>query len=330
MNHKKTRCRFEDFNRDFNDLYASLKKENYSDGEIRRVFHPLVATTRKSRRLYLLLVVIFLAVAFYSLTFWEAFTWHLSAVFRIALIKLLPYFDWRYLKNERCLVPKFAASHDPSDVTFNCYVCENIKRVDAYDSIDEDVLSQRYLDLDVPIILTKGIEHWIRNPDFLFAKLAAEVDFALSYPCNVATNVCARNVDVATLLKMTESFDSFFVHFRNCEGDAVRTFRKYSYRPDVFPDIYSPTTYNWMLWSKDYNATAFKKIELAEKVALLGQMHGKTRVKLSPRNNCEFACPVLDFVLNVGEYVIFTALWDLHYRPFETGYNVAALMETRS
>lgn len=319
---------FQQFNSEINELYDYLKAEKYKDEEIRKIFSPLTSKLKKSNTVPHFWIFIILLILIYLLTYFDNIYWHVSAVGRIALIKLLPFFDWRYLKNKQCLIEKFGSSPTNLNLYFNCDLCENIKNIHVYEDIDEDTLVQRYLGLDVPLILTKGLEEWPKQSGFI-KDVVRDDEFYYSYPCKLSTSTYRGWSIAGELLERIKLFDEFFLHFQNCELEAMRALRKYTYRPKFLPQIYAPILYNWLIWNKDYNTTNYKNIDLVEKVAVFGQIFGMSYVRLTPKLNCENICPALNIALSDGESLIFTNLWNLEYRPREIGENMAVILETR-
>lgn len=319
---------FQQFNSEINELYDYLKSEKYKDEEIKKLFAPLTAKVKKSNTFtYLFVSLAILSISVYFLTYFDNIYWHVSAIGRIALIKALPLFDWRYLKNKQCLIEKFAPSRP--NLSFNCDLCENIHNIHVYEDIDEDTLIQRYLELDVPLILTKGLEDWPKGSSFI-DEVVKDDAFYYSYPCRLSTSVHRGLGRAGELLDKVKWFDEFFLHFQNCELEAMRVFRRYTYRPKFLPSTYSPIFYNWLVWNKDYNATNYKAVDLVERVAVFSQLFGLSYVRLTPRLNCKDVCPDLNIALSDGESLVFTNLWDLEYRPKDTGENMAVILETKN
>ncbi|XP_018571189.1 uncharacterized protein LOC108910916 isoform X2 [Anoplophora glabripennis] len=318
---------FQQFNSEINELYDYLRSEKYKDEEIKKIFAPLTAKVKKSNAFtYIFVSILVLLVSVYFLTYFDFIYWHVSAIARIALIKVLPYFDWRYLKNKQCLIEKLAPS-TPS-LLFNCDLCENIRNIHVYEDIDEDTLIQRYLELDVPLILTKGLEEWPKHSNFI-DDVVKEDAFYYSYPCRLSTSIHRGSSMAGQLLEKVKSFDEFFLHFQNCDLEAMRVFRRFTYRPKFLPPTYSPVLYNWLVWNKDYNTTNYKPIDLVERVSIFSQLFGWSYVRLTPRLNCKDVCPELNIALSGGESLVFTNLWDLEYRPKEVGENMAVILETK-
>lgn len=328
MVHKNHKYTFEQFNNEINALFNELKLQNFSEKDINNFFKKHLLKERKWSKCQISVIVFVIFIfLLYLLSYFETISWHLSAIGRIFLIKLLPYWDWTSWKNAQCLINQ-PFNTETKETLFNCNLCENINKIDAYETIDEIVLSQKYIELDVPIILKSGLEFWPKDVDFLY-DLNSEDAFHNSYPCSLSTNTQKSESTFGKILENIQLFDNFFVHFQNCELEAMKTFRKYTYRPSFLPNIYSPVTYNWLLWSKNYNTSKFKPIDLIEKITLIGQITGRTYIKLLPRKNCESVCSILEIILEKGESLILTSLWNLEYKAYENGENIAVILEVK-
>ncbi|KAJ3650647.1 hypothetical protein Zmor_016733 [Zophobas morio] len=311
---------FQQFNAEINDFYKSLKDNNFTDAEIRKIFAPLAPPSSTTKHLALLLAPIALLTLLYLLTYIDPISWHFSALGRILLIKLLPLWDWTALKNAKCLIDK--PSPPPADPRFNCDLCETLHEIDVYDTISTDLLKKRYLDVHVPVIIKQSFPKF----DSFIDDLVAAPDIANSKPCGLSTNIHNDVPPVKDLLGRTELFDSFFLHFQNCDFRAMKQFRAFAPRPRFVPPELSPVQFNWLLWSRNYNVSQFKEIGLVEKVTVVGQVFGGNFVRLVPRKNCADECPVIDVKLGEGESLVFTSLWNLEYRP-AIGENVAVILE---
>nr|XP_023012909.1 uncharacterized protein LOC111502949 [Leptinotarsa decemlineata] len=276
---------------------------------------------------YTILLIIVLSLSVYFLTYIESISWQLSSIGRIFLIKILPYYDWRPLKNKQCLIDAFSKENELLDDNLNCDICENIKHIEVYETIDEDILDERYIKRDRPVILSKGLEMWPNDSKFI-QELRLNEHFSSSYPCELSTDILKDLRTIYQIIENVDQFDEFFLHFQNCDVDAMKIFRRFTFRPEALPPVYSPVLYNWLIWNKNYNTSNYKRVALVEKVAVFGQLFGYTYVSLIPRKNCEFVCPQLNIKLTGREMLIFSSLWDLEYRPFEKGENMAVILET--
>ncbi|XP_030757710.1 uncharacterized protein LOC115883463 [Sitophilus oryzae] len=343
LNRKPTYT-FTDLNKDLNDLYVYLKKEKYTEKEIKNLMLPLTSKlTEENKTLLKILhscLIFFLVLAvIYFFTYWDKFYWNLTALTRIFLIKILNLYDWRYLKNEMCLIDKNLFQNKAifqQELAFECDLCESVQNLDEivynYEDIDSDFI-ERLLKLDRPILIRGGIEHWTQHsPEDFVNILTSDVDFSTSVPCKLSSNIFSSREDsteAKSLIFKTSFFESFFLHFQNCEKRAVRVFRNITSRPDIVPDVMSPVTLNWLLWSKNYNVSKFKPIDLVEKYTMIGQIFGGIVLKLIPRKNCKEICAVLEVPLYENEFILFSSLWDVEYKPFGKGENLGAVLEIK-
>lgn len=319
VKHSSTPYTFKQFNEEINDFYKYLKDNKYTDAEIRKIFAPLSPEKKFKLATTVIAASLITFAILYFATYFETISWHFSALGRILLIKILPFWDWTSLKNQQCLISK--PSTTTQEITFNCDLCENIHQIDVYDTISPETLKNRYIDIEVPVIIKKS---WSKMnfPGILTENTA----FADSKPCNVGTNIHTGDTNVRNLITKTELFNSFFIHFQNCDFGAVKQFRGFTPRPDFLPPELSPVQYNWLLWSRNYNVSKFKMLGLVDKIAVVGQISGGNFLKLIPRNNCEGECSQIEIRLNEGETMILSSLWNLEYRP-DLGENLAAILE---
>lgn len=274
---------------------------------------------------YIFLTTLGIMILLYMLSYFEEVTWQLSSLGRIILIKTLPYFDWRPYKSKRCLIEHLFTETQTLSNTLNCNVCEDLVGIDVHEFLDEDTLEERYLKLDNPIIITKGFKNWPNDSSFM--NDLKQHESSKLYPCNLSTNIHKGLSDLETVLSKLKYFNEFFIHYQNCEGEAMRALRQYTFKPEVLPSTFSPTLYNWIVWNNNYNATNYKQIALIEKITVVGQLFGSMNIRLIPRKNCENSCPFFDIGLRARELLVFTSLWDLEYRPAEKGENMAVIIE---
>lgn len=92
--------------KDFEIFFNSLKKQQFSTEEIQQICKPL-------RNYFLLekikkwcIIAISLGLIYFLCTRCDSLNWFLSAVGRLLLIQLLPYWNWPELYNAKCLIDK--------------------------------------------------------------------------------------------------------------------------------------------------------------------------------------------------------------------------------
>lgn len=326
---KKSDYTLNQFESDLKSFYEFCKENQLSDEEIQKICEPLTKTIKSIKIPKYFQIFSILAVGlfiFYLLSYIDVIAWHYSAIGRIVLIKLLPIYDWRYLKNENCLI-KFAKI-TPQNTT-ECTYCESIQNVRFEYDLDQDIIKERYLDMDVPIILMDALQNW---PSFTKEGFIKEIvnddNIYYSYPCKLRTNLRKNDQPIGKILEKALNTDSYFLHFENCDFDVMKAFRPFAPRPDYLHPEISPVQYNWLLMSKNYNVTKFKSLSLNERIIIFGQISGSNHLKLLPVEECTNECHVLEITLQRGESLIFTSLWDLEYKPQANSENVAVILET--
>lgn len=309
---------------------------------LQRIFSKIPQKTGQASTILYWSASILLVILVFTLAWknWEYTSWRITALTRILMIQILPYFDWTYLKHEPCLVPKFFQGKKNDGVLeepFNCDLCETFIDFedffvdqDSFDDVTEVI--RQYLEVDHPVIVSGSIEHWATNsPEELLSHLLDHKEFANSVPCNFFSNFHNPKKSPGASLKEVftkkHNFDSFFLHFQNCDLEAMKVLRNFTYRPWVVPEEIAPVTYNWLIWNRKYNPVKYKKLELIEKYALIGQMLGSTQLKLVPRKNCKDKCDVIEGVLPSGYILMFTSLWDIEYLPRGSTDNMAVMLE---
>ncbi|CAG9770056.1 unnamed protein product [Ceutorhynchus assimilis] len=329
---------FEDLDKDLIQLNEEMVASNINIHDRLEIIKPLtslIPTKYSFRKISIILMISIISILIIR-HHQERLHWHLTAITRIIMIKFLPYFDWRYLKDEVCLIPKQKPLLIDQGV-FDCDLCESLRDFEYFPLSphlsDLSDYIQRAIDVEKPLVINGGIEHWIKTtPEDFIGQIIDKDAFARSIPCNLFTNVYNSkkgDIDLLSLFEKRKYFDNFFMHFQNCDLEAMKVFRNFTYRPSILPDELSPVTYNWLIWNKNYNAPNYKRLNLIEKTTVVGQLFGNTRLRLVPRKNCENVCEVLKGILPAGHFLIVTSLWDLEYLAEGDGENMAAVLEIK-
>lgn len=303
-------------NNELNSFQQFCKKSELSEQEIALIMEPLTKALNRNKfkqRVLYLLVFAFLATLTFYISTIEVVSWHLSAVGRVALIHILPIWDWQYLKDEKCLVKDY----EDLQITLNCELCEINNHIDTEYDIKPTELDDHYIKLHKAVIIKNAITNW---------KVPDDVDTE-SIPCKLSTNVLTGPASMGTILEQLTHFNNYFFHFQNCDRQSVKFFRMFAPKPTILPNSLSPNQYSWLLVSQNYNVSNYKKIDLIEPIAVVGQVAGYNRFRLKPRRNCEGYCQIIEIDLEAGEMLIVSDLYDLSYRPFPQGWNVAIILE---
>ncbi|KAF5290081.1 hypothetical protein FQA39_LY14862 [Lamprigera yunnana] len=287
-------------------FYEYCKKNRISDQDILKICHQLTTTVQKvklKRNMLLVFTLIAFMVTTYCALKVEAISWHASAIGRIILIKLLPIWNWQYLKNEKCFLDKFTKV---TDLEFNCALCESYSGVYVEENPNSVYIKERYLDLHQPLIVIDSLQGWPTVPLLNFS----EDIFLKSTPCRLSTNTYSGFATVGKILNRVIDFDQYFLHFQNCDSKAAKAFRLYAPKPSFVPEDMSPIQY-----------------KLMEPVTVIGQVQGSNYIRLTPRLNCRYECLEFNLELSEGEAILFTSMWELEYKPNPLQENVAIILE---
>lgn len=118
----------------FESIIQSVDTLQLSDMEIYKAFAPLrwhLFRCKWTKRAKLAAVIAIVALAVYYV---PVLNWNAAAIGRLAMIQILPYWDWIPLYKERCLIkdfPEFTEKQSLSGTTFllsfeDCSVCESV------------------------------------------------------------------------------------------------------------------------------------------------------------------------------------------------------------
>lgn len=320
-------------NREFESFYEFCKENHLNDDDVRKICEPLLKPVRRAKlvkHLKICIFSMFVLLLLYVVCSTEQVSWHLSAIGRIFMIKLLPFYDWTQLRNENCLIKR---TNSKMEQRFDCVLCEAVDEIEVFDvnAIDRDAIYEYYIKLHVPLAVTRATAPWKIHslPISNFTEMLRNNEIiAESYPCKLSTNLHRGDAQLANVLTKTSHFSSYFIHFQNCEWEAVKQFRMFAPRPAFLHPQIAPIQYSWVLLNRNYNVAKFKRVELKENIAIVGQVLGRTRFRLKPQVECEFECYVLEVELGEGEVLLLTSLWNLEYKPVAEGENVAVILET--
>lgn len=92
---------------EFNEFFQDLEKlSSLEDREIENILKPLkfyLLMAKVKKYLKILLIVVSICLAIYYV---DILNWYFCAIGRILMIKILPFWNWRYLANAKCLIEK--------------------------------------------------------------------------------------------------------------------------------------------------------------------------------------------------------------------------------
>lgn len=311
-------------------FYAYCKENNFTDEEIAYICKPLLPTVKNLTSKLLLYVLVFFTIflILYVLSGLDFVQWHYSALGRIFLIELLPFWDWPSLKHEKCIINSFKANEDLPQVQ-DCMFCEYIHGIDVVDAGEVDFIHRKFIKINKPVILENGMEYWMDlvNSKDILEKLLEDETISNSYPCQFKSNTYYGSGNLHQSLRNIQEYADYLASFQICEFDAVKAMRKYIPRPKFLAAEILPIQYTWMLLSRDYHIEKFKTVSLSDRIAIVGQLNGKSDIHLIP-NECVDDCQSLKIELKAGEVLMFGDLWNMEYKPYGKGENLIILLET--
>jgi len=323
---------------ELNEFLEYCKTMNFSTSEMECIFAPVenIIPTRLITKMirFCLYASLFLGTA-YGLTSSSFVTLHASAMGRIAMIKLIPYWDWQQLFYEPCII------HNPFYGQVNlsqedCISCEAIDTIDFLQKINYDNLVEDYISQDLPAIIVDGMDNWPLNPVNIDFENVTEIflekpELEYSSPCVITSNIKGGSGDFLNLLKRINNPNSkkWFMHWQNCDMQAVKALRKIFQKPYFLSNSVPPAHFSWVFLSSDYNSESFRKIDLDIGLVIVAQLKGEIHFKLSPQEPCNETCPKITGTLKSGEMLVFTTfLWHYEYHPGLEGENISILTET--
>ncbi|XP_055299919.1 uncharacterized protein LOC129567275 [Sitodiplosis mosellana] len=291
----------------------------------------------------MIFVLIAIATVCASIYYIPILNWNASAIGRLVLIKhVLPYYDWQHLYKSRCLVEKFGDGKTTSTEEYNdygelnrddCAVCENLVSIDRVSDATFGLLQDVYLSRDHPVIINDSHGIWPNQPDVLedfIEFLLSSPNLKYSTPCNIGTNLVQIRDDspkLQYLLRQTGKVESkgWFLHFRNCDFEAVKASRatfSLKNRPYFISSHLPPFHTSWIILSKHYGMPIEKRLPVKDLVIVL-QLNGQISGRLTTLRHCKDFCLDHNFELNAGEALVFNAqMWNFYYRNIDLQANL--------
>lgn len=315
------------------------EQAGFTPEEMQTICTPLGSTFRRNnikRALKIITILGILAIGLYAASHVNAVNMHMSAMGRILLIQLLPIWDWTRIFYENCLVNNpmyqgFALTED------DCLSCEAIERVERISDANFHSLVDKYLSRDGPVIIVDAMTEWpvMKTDNFYFDNITSiyleDEKLSDTVPCVLTSNLRPGSSDLSAFLKriLSPRADKWFVHWQNCDINAVKALRKFYQRPYFLSSGVAPAHFNWVLMSSQYTGKMFRRVDVDTGLIMLAQIRGSTSFRLSPHAPCNSSCPELYGDLHEGEMLVLANyMWALDYCPGRHMDNVAILTET--
>lgn len=251
-----------------------------------------------------------------------------TACGRIAMIKMLPYWDWmKYYNNDGCLLdnPYFKVEEQRL-YDEDCDICKDTTVIGRLNKVSQVVISEAYIKRDIPVIITDGLVGWLAQQLFslkFLYELYNKDEVLKNVPtCFFASNIQLKSTSAKLFLARVfqSQLTNWYAHWEDCEISSLHILRQFFKRPYFLAPMIETAKLNWILLSSDYNAKNYKSVDMGTPLSWLAQVKGKNKIRLVPRIPCNSTCSTLYTVLHEGEIVVWTDfLWSMDYLPVSSG-----------
>ncbi|KAH8407550.1 hypothetical protein KR222_005276 [Zaprionus bogoriensis] len=333
--------------RELEEFFEDCRKQQFTEAQMRTICRPLIWEFIWQRlRRWTQWVLLPVLVVYLLWNYCDTCAWTASAIGRLLLIQLLPYWDWTPLYNNRCLIPRTPPAAEQREqpaplgrhetLWENCALCENLESIPTASNVSFSQLEAEYLERGLPVIVTDCQLHMELHS--LLQRIEQKTSGLLTdEPCDVSSNLMLRklfNLELA-LQKISDtqrssSLASWYLQFRNCVHKAVKASRLYAGRPYFYPVHLEPFYSSWLLMAHN------QRRPLAEiyvrGLVFVQQLSGHYELQLRPKQPCDAElCPHLSLRLAAGECLVFpTDLWRFSYglqKPETDSTSIASVLE---
>ncbi|XP_030387059.1 uncharacterized protein LOC115633727 [Scaptodrosophila lebanonensis] len=324
-------------------FFEQCRQEQFSAQEMSHICQPLLWRLGlvKIRRWVLCALPLLLIYLLWQYS--ESFAWSVSAVGRMLLIQILPYWDWTPYYSSKCLIernedirkrveaPRILDKYETH--WENCALCESLENIPTLSNVSYSIVESQFLERGLPVIITDAQVQSSLDDVLELIQHKAPALLA-SKPCDVSTNLLLQklfNIDAAIQkIRTLHEPKAWHLQFRNCEFKAVKASRLYVHRPYYYPVHLEPYYSSWLLM-------AHKSERPQSNIYLRGlifvqQLSGHFDVRLRPKHPCDDnVCPTLRIRLHSGECIVFsTDLWRFSYglqKPDPSNTSIATILE---
>lgn len=150
---------------EIHNLYDYCIKNGMSEEEILKAAAPLLRSIqweKLKKRFFLGIAFIIFIGIFIGLLFYDPIFRMICMLGRLFLIKILPFWDWTYLYRSTCFLsnPYYVV---PGLQESDCQVCEDLFEIDVMNFTTSEIVMEKYLKNDIPLIVSNATEGWPIN-----------------------------------------------------------------------------------------------------------------------------------------------------------------------
>ncbi|XP_050071471.1 uncharacterized protein LOC126559366 [Anopheles maculipalpis] len=321
-----------DLSASFQELLEAVAKVRPSDRALYDAFAPVRKRLWYKWFVRRLVVAVCLMAICLAVCYIPSVNWHASAVGRLLMIEMLPYWDWTPLYRSKCLVAKAkestASKKIEPTVSFpdDCVVCRNFGMVPVHGNVSYEYLYRHHLMRNVPIVVSNVYPPWNEHKHYgteWDSFLLDLEDLLLANPCDFRTNLLfkpsfAKTSAIARMVDLLaeETINrGWFVQLRNCALRSVKKTRTMFEKPYFYATHWEPPYTSWILLSRAFEGAPVMTPNMAGLV-IVHQMRSRLSVILRPRVECESSCQMHSITLHEQQSLLFsTTLWTFSYVP---------------
>lgn len=320
---------------EIHNLYDYCIKNGMSEEEILKAAAPLLRSIqweKLKKRFFLGIAFIIFIGIFIGLLFYDPIFRMICMLGRLFLIKILPFWDWTYLYRSTCFLsnPYYVV---PGLQESDCQVCEDLFEIDVMNFTTSEIVMEKYLKNDIPLIVSNATEGWpINENNFdvnnITKMYLEELETNDNEVCMFQTNLKIDNHInfLETIASHNNILNRWYAHWENCGRTTEKAVRKFYIHPYFLPLALEMREPSWILLSHNFRGRIYKMINFSPdtKIVFLVQIKGFNYIRLKAKDPCSKSCEVLQEVLNEEEILMFTTeLWQLEYLPGEETENIA-------
>ncbi|XP_052890009.1 uncharacterized protein LOC128298305 [Anopheles moucheti] len=320
-----------DLSASFQELLDAIKKVHPSDRALYDAFAPVRKRIWRKWCLRRLSALMCLTAICLAVCYVPSVNWHVTAIGRLCMIELLPYWDWTPLYRGKCLIAKAkesttAKQFEPT-VSFpdDCVVCRNFGMVPVRQNVTYETLYRHHLMRNVPTIVSDVYPSWYEHKRYgadWDSFLNDLEELLLGNPCDFRTNLLFKPsfAKTSALARMVDLLSDdinrgWFVQLRNCALRTIKKTRTMFLKPYFYATHWEPPYTNWILLSRAFQGSLEMTPNMAGLV-LVHQLRSSLSVILRPRGECENSCRMLSVTLQERQSLLFsTTLWNFSYIP---------------
>lgn len=201
------------------------------------------------------------------------------------------------------------------------------------ENISYTLLHDKYILRGHPVIISDSHDIWpddINIASYLFTLKG----FVHSDPCELQSNLILDEFSkMKVLLEIIEenidnANEKWFIHFRNCDFEAIKSVRSVSPKPYYYSPHLEPPYTSWILMSQNYKFDEPKTLSLLNLV-IVRQLIGVLEIVLEAKDECNEVCNKHHVELEEGEALVyFSKLWNFKYLPSDRDLSVTVITET--